>query len=283
MVLSFLPGWARDPEKRDFFKFPFAKGAEREFFKGKIAEVIPEWVGREKPVLAETIYGARKDDKGQLTVRVSRVPLRELAFKSVKMKKTFSIDAGRKNARCIRDAEIKKSVETFLAVERTEADWDSFCNDAQGRTQSGLPGPRIVRVNIEEGALDEAKDLSKDGYGAWRVGGKSHRGQFVYQDKKGGVRIRPVYVFESKQQVHQSLIKLVGIDKIIGFFRANDLLELTRSVKIPGASLPMGRYLLKTLRKDGNVLLADSHGSLTKVFKFEYLLDALRHNGRDLR
>jgi CRISPR-associated endonuclease Csn1 len=61
MVINFVPQWARDEAKESFFKFPKALGTDpRKVFNTAIDRVAPRQVAFEKPTLADTIFGARK-------------------------------------------------------------------------------------------------------------------------------------------------------------------------------------------------------------------------------
>ncbi len=51
MIISYLPEWARDKNKTDFFKFP--KGVDKDYFDKKLKGVYPRVVARKKAVIAE--------------------------------------------------------------------------------------------------------------------------------------------------------------------------------------------------------------------------------------
>ncbi len=51
MVISYLPQWARDKNKRGFFKFP--KGIDANYFGEKLNGVFPRYITRMRPAIAE--------------------------------------------------------------------------------------------------------------------------------------------------------------------------------------------------------------------------------------
>ncbi len=93
--------------------------------------------------------------------------------------------------------------------------------------------------------------------GAFRKGGKSHKGQIVYlkreTGRKGGtketVQVRPVYAFESYDQVEQELRELYGDGiRIYGIFRAGCQITVARKVQHRTRPLPPGKYQLNSIR-----------------------------------
>lgn len=256
MVISFIPGWARDTRKTGFFKFP--DGVNRELFEREIKEVIPQNVCFEKPALAETIYGARKKDASQIIVQRTEVIF--LAQKSISPGKTkFDLEYARKQIQSIRDEHVKQRLAEFVVTGPTEEGWNKFCQTFCLKRKDGSPGSTIKFVRVNVGEPTEYKDLSKDGTGAYRKALKGHKGQIVYIEatatKKGAekktVQVRPVYAFESVEQVRLELRQNLG-DKIEfkGFFQSGCMVKIEKMVEHTVKPLPPGKYLLNTILTD---------------------------------
>ncbi len=254
MVISFIPGWARDAKKEGFFRFP--EGVNREFFTKEIADVMPQNLCYEKPALAETIYGARGVKAERVIVQ--RVELFKLAMKGIAPGKTkFDLDYMAAQIKAVRDGHIQRKLAEFHATSPDEAKWKAFCDNFHLAGKNGSLGSLVRRVLMDVGEPTEYKDLSKDGTGAFRKALKGHRGQIVYvetsTDKKGKsketAQVRPIYAFDSPALVLRKLREELGERcRIIGFFQSGCLIEVTKPVPHTKLALPPGRYLLNTIR-----------------------------------
>ena len=253
MVISFIPGWARDSKKEGFFRFP--EGVHRDFFAKEIADVMPQNLCYEKPALAETIYGARGADAKRVIVQ--RVELRKLAMKGIAPGKAeFNLDYLAGQIKAVRDGRIQQLLKDFHEQSPGESQWVEFCANLRLTGGNGSSGSLVRRVLMNVGAPTEYKDMSKDGTGAFRKAKKGHRGQIVYietsTDKKGKaketVQVRPIYVFESPAVVRRELRDQLG-DKcrIVGFFQSGCLIEVAKQVPHAKIPLPPGRYLVNTI------------------------------------
>src|SRR5665213_451556 len=268
MVISFIPSWARNEKKENFFRFPEpihqnAKG----FFETEIASVIPQSLCFEKSALAESIYGARGE--GEDKVIVQRVELLKLAYTTVKQKQVFSLDYLGDQIKAVRDTYIQKLLAAFHATLPDEGAWKNFCEHFNLPRKDGSTGSRVLSVLMNVGQPKEYKDLSKDGTGSYRKALKGHKGQIVYVetsvDKKGEAKetaqVRPVYAFESQSQVSKELAEKFG-DKcrVIGFFQSGCFVE--DELEVPHAKKPLkaGVYRLNTIRADRQVQLTSADG-----------------------
>jgi CRISPR-associated endonuclease Csn1 len=271
MVISYVPGWVRDTTKAGFFKFP--PGVTREFFEREIVEVIPQNICFEKPALAETIYGARGDGENKIVVQRTGVSF--LAQKPIAPRKTkFDLAYARKQINSIRDLHIQERLHKILESEPTEQAWNDFCQTFSLRQKNGSLGSRVKSVTVNVGATSEYKDLSKDATGAYRKALKGHKGQFVFIDATKKPRVRPVYAFESVQQVRAQLVETIGKDSIKGFFQSGCLVEIAQPVGHAKTPLTPGRYSLNTMRGDGFVVLTSSSGQVSQPIGLSKLLPA---------
>lgn len=229
MVISFIPQWARNESKEHFFKFPTALGSNpRAIFDSVIRHVVPRQIAFEKAVLAETIYGVRK--QGPQRTIVQRVPLVSLALKPTSPgKTTFDRSYLFKQIKTVRDAKIRAILEDIATGPLTEESWRKFCEDVRLPRKNGAFGPRILRVNVNVGEGDEYKDLSKDNTGAYRRGKHSHQGQILHTDASGLAGITPVYAHDSIAKLTTQLRNTPGIT-IHGFVQTGCLISLKSSV-----------------------------------------------------
>ena len=279
MVINF---WNTGSKKQndDFFRFPpLVQKNPRDFFDKHIAQVTPEKRAFERAVLAETIYGGRPDE-GAMTI-VQRVPLVELAMKPAGQTKTaFDASYLRKQLKSARDPIIVDRITEWLDDDADEAAWKVFCETLRLPRQDGSPGPRVLRVNVTVGSVDEYAEMSKDQTGAYKKGKKEHKGQLVYWDEAGVLRIRPVFAHGSPLKERREVEALGGKAKFYGFFRAGCTVTLEREVEVekysvivrneakqsrrikPAQPLPIGTYLLGTISaKNHDVVLELANGT----------------------
>jgi CRISPR-associated endonuclease Csn1 len=267
MVISFIPGWQRNPQRKGFFRLPdeIHKSA-KEFFQKHIAQVTPENICFPRSTLAETIYGAR--EAGGRTVIVKRADLFSLCFKSEYGKMQFNLKYLTNQLESIRDGNIRARLKDFIAKKPDESQWKEFCEHITQAPEGIGSHVRTVLVNL--GDPVEYKDLSKDGSGAYKRALKGHQGQILYTEavisKKGEtkqvVHVRPVYAFESVARVREDLAKTLGKgSKIVGFFQAGCLVEIESEVPHDKRLLLPGKYTLNTIQTDCRVKLTSQDGT----------------------
>ncbi len=258
MVISFIPSWARNAMKGNFFRFPEPIHENpKGFFEKEISSVIPQNLCFEKSALAETIYGSRGE--GDAKVIVQRVELLKLAYKTDNQKSVFSLKYFGDQIKAVRDKHIQKLLADFHATSPEESTWKKFCENFNLPHKDGSAGSRVLSVLMNVGKPNEYKDLSKDGTGSYRKALKGHKGQIVYvlisMDKNGenkeAAQVRPVYAFESQAQVSKEVAEKFGEKcRVIGFFQSGCLVEVDKTVAHNKSPLPNGKYRLNTILTD---------------------------------
>jgi CRISPR-associated endonuclease Csn1 len=234
MVISFIPGWARNAKFSGFFRFP--DEINRELFGREIADVIPQNICFEKPSLAETIYGARNDSGKKVIVQ--RALLISLAYKPTSPgKSVFDLNYAGKQAQDIRDTWIRERVTEFITTRPSETGWVRFCETFSIKKQDGTDGSPVRFVRVTVGTPDEYKDLSKDATGAYRKALKGHRGQIIYWDKEGVLSVRPVFAHGSVVLGRRSVDKLGGKAKFYEFFQSDCAVHTTKEIPPEGYKL----------------------------------------------
>lgn len=261
MVLAYLPQWARDNTKREFFKFPDnVLSNPKEYFRKHIEQVTPFYICREKPVLEETFYSLRKLEDGNIITK--RVELKTLPFKG----NTFSVKDGLKQSEAILDAKIKNDMLKFFAGNPSREDWDKFL--ASYRISPN--GPLVKKVAMTIGDPSEYNNMMKDSVSRGQYKrAKSHNGYFIYLDKDKP-KVKPVYVFQSKNKVRSELVR-EGF-KIHGFFYSNCLVELADDVDLGNRKIPKGKYVCSSIKAKGEVKLKGSHAYLEKTIGLPHLI-----------
>ncbi len=264
MVISFIPGWARDAKKESFFRFPepIHKNANGFFWK-EIQSVKPRNIALQKPAFEETIYGQRMIDGYKFIV--GRESLASLAIKktqkSESIKKVSDIEVGR-----IVDARIQKDVIGFWESNpnATLGAWKNWCADYR----LGKNGPQVKFVLVTKSkadAIDEYINVSKSGdsseRGQFKRGAK-HRGYFIYErpaptrkePNKMQVEVHPVFVFRSKKTEEDNLLKQTGI-KMHGYFESGCQVRTQREWEFQGGKFPADEFILGSVWANRNAKL----------------------------
>lgn len=265
MVLSFIPGWARDRKRTGFFRLP--EGVTRDTFAEAISKVIPRNLAFEKPSLEATIFGRRVLDA--CYYGVSRKPLSSLAVNVTMGGKRSILPSEKIDASIIVDPVIRQEVTSFLAAHPnlTLSAWDEWCKSYR---RGGLNGPRVKKVLTivtEPNALEEYRDLSKDGSGQWRRGAR-HRGYFVVdvaapskkEPHKRTVKVFPVYAHRSRQQTRDELPSDKA-PRILGYFETGCIIQIDTDIDHAKTPLLSGRYRLNSIWEQGRVVVTTHAGN----------------------
>ncbi len=261
MVISFVPGWARDPKKVGFFRMP--ENVSRETFTATLAKVWPKNLFLEPATLEATAYGARAIDGHRYAV--ARAALVDLAVKTERNGKRSIKPRKDIETQRIVDSVIRGEVDSFLATntELTLEIWDKWCADYH---RGGSAGPKVKKVFLtvsKPDTLAEYADLSKDGTGQLRRGAK-HRGYFVLEiptptksnDKRRSLTVRPVYAHQNPQQIKETISAATGTH-IIGYFESGCTVQIDSLIDHPKSPLAAGQYRLNSIWEQGTVVVTD--------------------------
>jgi CRISPR-associated endonuclease Csn1 len=275
IVINFVPQWARDEAKESFFKFPKALGTDpRKTLARVIDQVAPRQIAFEKPTLADTIFGARK--QGPERTIVQRCELVSLGMKpTAPGKSAFDLTYLKKQIKSVRDTRIRSLLQEVIAAAPTEEQWLAFCDTVRIPRKDGSAGPRIIRVNVNVGSADEYADLSKDATGAYRKGKDSHKGQLLYVDGGGNYGVAPIYAHASSALVEEQLTSLAGT-RVLASVRSGCLIELLEPIAkedhklivvddnrkarrlSPAAELPASTYTWRTIKTESRQVFLES-------------------------
>lgn len=273
MTISFIPQWARDPDKTGFFRLPKEiRENPLPYFAGRIDAVIPRQLCFEKSPLAETIYGTRSEG-GKVQV-VKRTDLRDLAYKTENMKTFFDLEYAKdKSIPRIVDERIRHALLQIVEKNSSEEEWN------QAVAQFAPFGSIVRRVKLVEttlpsGSMGEFKNMSKDGTPMLRKPKKANKGQFVYLEENNTIAVRPVYPFESPYQIRREILAARAGRTIQGFYQTGCLIQLDKVVLSGKTTIAAGVYRLNTIRADNFVGLSAPNGTSFSPVGIKHLLSA---------
>lgn len=200
----------------------------------------------------ETIYGKRIiGDKAFITNKIS----------------LDRIEKKEKKIKLIIDEVIKNDLLEKLNLPQNE--WTKMLeNYVHPKKQTFV---KKVLVVVSEGSIE------KDGNGRERMGeycdfgtkgthgqfkhSKGHKGQIIYYDEKGGVKVMPVYANKKTQEVREKLISM-GCKLYDGgrMFHSGCLINILNDFKAGPNTHPAGIYKLRTILGNGQIKVENSNG-----------------------
>jgi hypothetical protein len=136
-------------------------------------------------------------------------------------KAVFDLKYAGKQVQSIRDPVIQERLLEFLTTRPDEAAWQKFCAKFHIKCKDGSDSQRVEYVTVNVGEPTEYKDMSKDGTGAYRKALKGHKGQIIYWDAAGELRVAPIYPHDSIFQKRKKIESLGGKSKFYEFFQSD--------------------------------------------------------------
>jgi len=237
----------------------YVEGLNRPYIEQKIAELMPFPYTHKKPLKAnirplETIYGKRViDDKVYITSRTSLEDIKQDS----------------KAIRNIIDTVIKDDLTLKLEEKLSAQDWKTMLqNYVHPKKKTKV---KKVLTIVSEGVLET--DLN----GRERIGeycdfgtkctkgqfkhSKGHKGQILYYDIKGSIRVMPIFANKSTKEVKDALIdtgcKLYNGGEV---FYSGCLVEIPNEFKAGAITYPKGIYKVRTVMTDGKIKLENNIG-----------------------
>lgn len=231
------------------------KGFDLNNVKEVIDEIMPYPYTNKKPLKMainplETIYGKRVvDGVSHIT---SRVPIEDIE----KTKVPKIIDEAIRN-------------DLFEKIELSKSEWaDLLKNYIHPRKKTKV---KKVMISVSEGVVE------KDNNGRERIGefadfgckgtfgqfkhSKSHKGQILYYDKKGKVKVMPLYSNKNTDEIKEELLNSgLKLYKKGMMFYSGCLVKIPNDFMARKNSYPKGTYKLRTIKSNGDVMLENSNG-----------------------
>ncbi len=288
MVIAFAVEQLRDPKKLDKFTFPTSI-APQEYFREKLAEVIPQIKFKKPVALNESIYGKIKIPTIKGSPQEIAVIRKDMVGHFTDGKK---IDLSQKKIEKIIDRSIRRVLTEYIG-DYPEASHDEKLYFLKNELRH-KNGSKIKTIRIKAGFLDNKINLSKNtalGYkGAYfetktETGkGTSQHGYYFYKtlkkNKKGEIQyneneqplykyaVKMVYAFLSPYQVKKEL-REQGYKILFGakLLSSGLWLEFCEDIHIEGkAPLQMekGIYKIKSCENDNIIQFTNINGSPVK-------------------
>lgn len=235
------------------------KGFNPEIVKNAIEEIMPYPYANKKPFKGntkplETIYGLRTyGDKSYITQRVN---LEDIEQKTKKIK-------------TIIDETIKKDLLNKAEDKMSEKDWKQMLqNYVHPKKKTKV---KKVTIIVSEG------EITKDSNGHERIGeyadfgtkgvkhqfkhSKGHKGQILYYNEKGAVKVMPVYANIKTSEVKEKLqnlgCKLYNKGEM---YYSGCLIDVPNNFKAGSKECPAGVYKLRTITAQGQIKLENNSG-----------------------
>ncbi len=224
----------------------YVEGLNRPYIEQKINELMPFPYTHKKPLKAntrplETIYGKRIiDDKAYITSRVTLEDMKQ-DIKAIKN---------------IVDTVIKDDLTSKLEEKLSAQDWKTMLqNYVHPKKKTKV---KKVLILVSEGQLEidlngrerigEYSDFGTKGTKGQFKHSKGHKGQILYYDKKGSIRVMPIFSNKSTKEVKDNLIEM-GCKLYNGgeVFYSGCLVEIPNDYKAGAMTYPKGIYKLRTI------------------------------------
>lgn len=232
-------------------------GFNPEVVKKVIDRIIPFPYANKKALKSntrplETIYGKRiVNGKACIT---SRVMLETLDAKKVKN---------------IVDEVIKNDLLNKLEQKPSADDWRNYLKDyIHPKKKTRV---KKVMIIVSEGVLEQdANGRERIGeycdYGTKGTKGqfkcsKAHKGQILYYNEKGSIKVMPVYSNKKTQEVRDKLVEMGCKLYAKGLmFYSGCLVNIPKDFKAGSVTHPAGVYKLRTIKSKGEVKLENNNG-----------------------
>ncbi len=251
--------YSRDFKYDEKSKKDIIKGFTREMVKKVIEEIIPYPYTNKKPFKGnvrplETIYGLRTyGDKSYITQRVS---LEDIEQKDKKIKS-------------IVDEVIKNDLMEKLSQKMDSKDWVNMLqNYIHPKKKTRV---KKVMIVVSEG------EIEKDNNDRERIGrycdfgtkgtkhqfkrSKGHKGQILYFNEKGAVKIMPVYANIKTQDIKDKLLALgCKLYRNGEMFYSGCLIDILNEFNVGNITYPPGTYKLRTIEEVGTTKIETNNG-----------------------
>ena len=236
------------------------EGFNPEVVKNVIDRIIPYPYANKKALKSntrplETIYGKRMvNGKACITNRIS----------------LESLEPKEKKVRNIVDEVIKTDLLNKLEQKPSQEDWYNYLKDyIHPKKKTKV---KKVMIVVSEGTLEQ------DSNGRDRIGeycdygtkgtkgqfkcSKGHKGQILYYNEKGAVKVMPVYSNKKTQEVRDKLVEM-GCKLYAGgqMFYSGCLVNIPNDFKAGAVTHPAGVYKLRTIiSSSGQTKLENNNG-----------------------
>lgn len=255
VCISYARNLIFDKEKHKYY----VEGLDRPYIEQKINELMPFPYTHKKPLKAntnplETIYGKRIiDDKTFITSRVS----------------IETIKKDTKSVKNIVDIVIKNDLISKLAENPSEQEWKELLKNyihPKKKTKVKKVLTIVSGGNLETDIngrerIGEYVDFGTKGTKGQFKHSKAHKGQILYYDSKGNIKVMPVYANKSTKEVKEKLLDM-GCKLYNGgeMFYSGCLVDIPEDFKAGSLSYPKGVYKIRTMTEAGQAKIENNIG-----------------------
>ncbi|MDD3593816.1 MAG: HNH endonuclease domain-containing protein [Candidatus Gastranaerophilales bacterium] len=251
--------YSRDFKYNAATKKDFIDGFNPQQVKEAIDKLMPYPYSNDKPFKGnikplETIYGKKiKDGKTYITQRISI--------------ETF--EPKDKKIKSILDEVIKEDLLNKLEEKPNQTEWKNLLQNYIHPTKKTLVKKVLTivsegQVEIDSNArerIGEFCDYGNKGVKSQFKHSKGHKGQILYYNDKGALKVMPIYANiktdDVKVVLQDSGYKLYNKGEL---FYSGCLVEIPKEFKAGAKNYPAGIYKLRTMMSDGQVKLESSTG-----------------------
>lgn len=234
-------------------------GFNPEIIKKVIERMVPFPFANKKPLKSsirplETIYGKRIIDNNACIT--NRIPLEKIEPKDSKIKS-------------IVDKDIRQDLLKKLEEKPTQEQWQKFLSEyIHPKKKTKV---KKIMIVVSKGTLEydlngrerigEYCDFGTKGTKGQFKASKMHKGQILYYNEKGAVKVMPVFANKKIREVRDKLSEMGCKLYCRGsLFYSGCLLIIPNDFKAGSTIHPSGIYKLRTIKSNGSVKLENSNG-----------------------
>ena len=259
ICISYAMDYHYDKEKKKYN----VEGLKHDYVEEKINELMPFPYTHKKPLKNKIrpdvfIYGKRAIDNETCLIT------RKVELTSIKQNKN-SINS-------IMDTIIKEDLLQKLEQNISQDNWVNLLKQyIHPQKKTKVKNVRLIysigkletdnngHYRIGEYA-DFADFKNKNIKGQYKVS-KQHKGQILYYDSKGSIKVMPVFANKSTKEVKEQLQNM-GCKLYQGgeMFYSGCLVEIIKNFKASNTTYPKGIYKLHTIKQSGTVIIENNVG-----------------------
>lgn len=256
ICISFSRDYKYNKEKR----VDEIEGLNPEIIKEAIDKLMPYPYANDKPFKGnvkplESIYGKRiKDGNVYLTKRAD----------------ITSLEPKEKKINNILDDDIRNDLLNLLSNKPTTQEWNELlANYTHPKKKTQVKKVLMIeakgKMELDENGrerMGEYVDFGNKGVKNQFKHSKGHKGQILYFDQKGSVKVMPIYANKKTQDVKNELLdmgcKLYNKGEM---FYSGCLVEIPEDFKGGSNIYPSGIYKLRTITEAGQIKIESSTGN----------------------
>ncbi len=251
-----------------------------------INDIVPFPYTHKKPLKSdvlplETIYGKRRYNGNNEAILTTKKSLVDDLIPTKKKDKYKDQNEFLKKFKSrimkITDVFIKEDLLNLINMNKdyNEKEWKSMLSNYVHPKKKTL----VKKVRVEETSgeikfdnngiarIGEYSDFGTKGVKGQFKHSKQHKGQILYFDTKGAIKVKPIYANKKTQDVKDELINM-GCKLYRGgeMFRSGILVHFDKNFSVKDDVLPAGIYRLRTIQADGRAKIENNVGN-------EYLIN----------